>query len=297
MRLTERQQNMVSVFLKQSGEIVRRLSPEAQAQAITQVKTRLKNDLNGMGDRVLEDEEVAAVLERCRVTPTGWQHPTRPQQPAPASIPGNPAPSRVDESSSGEVEPARHRPPPPTVAQPDGWLHVCRSLAERRGYDVRIVRAAFVAFGILTGPVALIAYLGLFFEHYFGSGGKRSIRMDEDRVLRTAAKAVLVTAALYASAYGVLRAAEWSYIRFVSNDWSIGGWDWLSRYQHIQFFCVLITLTPVAVLSAMPLPNQWDRTLERCVRAGWVLYAAFLCTGIAAALAGSILGILRDFAT
>ena len=296
MRLTERQQNMVSVFLKQSGEIVRRLSPEAQAQAITQVKTRLKNDLNGMGDRVLQDEEVAAVLERCRVTPTGWQHPAR-LRPAPASTPGSPAPSRVDESSSGGVDPVTHRPPPRTVAQPDGWLHVCRSLSTRWGYDVRIVRAAFLAFGFLTGPVALITYLGLFFEQYFGSRGKRSVRIDEDRVLRTAAKAVLVTAALYGSAYGLLRTAEWSYLRFFSNDWSIGGWGWLPRYQHIQFFCVLVTLTPVAVLSAMPLPNQWDRTLERCVRAGWVLYAALLCAGIAAALAGSILGILRDFVT
>ena len=295
MRLTERQQNMVTVFLKESGETVRRLTPEAQAQAISQVKTRLKNDLNRMGDRALQDEEVAEVLMQCRVTSTGWQHPTRPKS-APASTPDPPAPAKVEESPPGEVEPVAVRAEPRTVTHPDGWLQVCRSLSSRYGYDVRIVRTAFVVFGILTGPVALITYLGLFFEQYFGSRGKRSVRIDKDRVVRTAAKAVLVTAALYASAFGLLWAAEWSYLRFVSNDWSIGGWGWLLRYQHIQFFFVLVTLTPVAVLSAMPLPNQWDRTLDRCVRAGWVLYAAFLCTGIAAALAGSILGILTDFA-
>ena len=322
MKLTQQQEKMISAFLQQSGQIVAGLPPNARQMTMNQVKSRLRNDLAQLGNRAPSDQEVVDILKRCRVSPTGWQPPAaapRKSQQSGAQSPrvaAAPKPGQVVAKSAvapkaplTRTAPVAKPPPqvavrkretPPVEAQaPEQdervWLGVCEWLARHRGFDVGGLRAGFFILGLFTGPFALVLYLYLYFEKYLKSRSLSRPAINRPELTRAVGNIAMVAVGIYITAFAILRIGEQLYLRFMANDLALGSWGWLGSYQHLLFFWTVFCLLPLTLLAELPLAHGWDQTIKKVVRAGLTLYAVTICLGLAAAIAGTILVIARDF--
>ncbi|MBI5095811.1 MAG: PspC domain-containing protein [Candidatus Hydrogenedentes bacterium] len=176
------------------------------------------------------------------------------------------------------------------------WLGVCGGVARRFDMDTRTIRAMAVVLGLLTGPLALLAYLGLYINLYVGTEDESVPTIDRARFVRLTLGTLGGLMALYAGS-SVLDALICSaYAKFAAHaPESLGSWRWLNRQGSGLFFWSLILLLPIAALAGLPLANGWERTGKKIVQAGVALYAMIICLGIASVVVGVLLQFVKDF--
>ncbi len=305
MNLTPRQQNMISVFLRQAAADAEKFSPGERARMLGAVKARVRKELETCGGDALADDQVAAALRRCQ--PAGCTKPSPSSEPKldllayvdkanacpeiPTPLPLPPS-SRTNKTLSGAARSAQR----PAAPAPDGsstpvhggWLGVCQQLSGRTGLDVWFLRTAFLVLGV-TGPVALGGYVVVYAALYATSTPGTFPRPDPWRVIRRFAGTLLTALALYGAALALFAVAREAVPRFLGKPFELGQWAWLGPRMDEYLTWLLALTIPIAIMSGLPMANDWDRTAKRLAQAGLAVYATVLSFGIASLAVGIIL--------
>lgn len=274
MELTHRQERLIARYLNDVGDEVGDVSDALRERLLRRLKLRIYRQLRECGHSSVQDEDVDSVLARL----------------------GNPAGVAMEllhakGGAAGLVLSADDR----------RWLGVCGGLAEYLGVESGTVRLIAVVLGLcipgISGPIVLAAYLILYFEMYFASTGLDVPRIDKARVASYTLGTLAAAVAFDIGARLVLAGSAKAYVRLMEAEALplLGRWDWLRYEAPFLLFCVLALLTPIAVLSGLPLANKWDQTGKRVVQAGLALYALILSFGIASFLVGLIVHAVESF--
>lgn len=296
MKLTAEQERMVHAFLLESGQAVKALSPAAQAQTLSHVRKRLRSELQQLPQERVEDDQLFQLLDRLRVTGTGWQRPPRETPKAEPAVVVRGEGARVqrggDAAAARQTHRKRHQPLSSSRRE---WLGVCLSLSERFGFAPQAWRVVFVVAGLLTGPVALLIYLGLYAEQYHDAGGEAP-RIDRARMGRVVGGAGAALIGMFVLTGAGLWAVDAVYERILHRPLTPGVWGNFRDNFALTFVGAAVAFLPFAVLTSLPLANGWDETLIKVLKAGYALFAFLLCLGFASYLAGALIEAARAWA-
>jgi len=268
MNLTQKQELLIARYLHAVGDELGDVSDAVRDRVLVRLKARILRALQESGESALHDAQVADVL---------------------AGL-GSPARAAIEllhrkGGAGGLVLSADDRI----------WLGVCGGLAEYLGMETRTARLVAVLAGV-TGPLALLVYLGLYAEMYFASEGLDVPRVDKARLAKYALGTLAAAVALHAATRIVVAIATGLYLRLAQQEVLplLGQWNWLEREASFMLFLVVALLLPIAALGGLPLAGQWDRTAKRVVQAGLAVYALLLSFGIASFLVGLILDAVQN---
>jgi len=300
MKFTAHQEDMLGLYLRESGNTVKNLPPPAQIHSLKQARRRLYDELVNLRCETVEDADLSSLLERLRVSPSGWQKPPGLWEVRSAAssertgAPGGQGLQILGESQAiGRERPAQVERAPQLDRH--RLLGVCTALSERLAFPVLHVRAAFLVAGVLTGPFALLLYLGIYFEAYISEGRADKQRIALFQLAKTNGKIVGLLALLYAGTEGLLVLGNALYSGLASSPFGVGVWGRFADYNTPLFLGALLALVPVATLGALPLPERARTVINQVMSYGIAMYAIALCLGIASYLTGILLGISSNF--
>ncbi len=265
MNLTDRQKQLVGDFLREMAERLDGIPPEVRARTIYDVKSWLQRELNTPESAPLQDAEVLAALRRCSEAFVGDKQPSPVRQT-------------------------------PTLVKPDvdaRWLGVCARLAARYSIPVSVVRGGFLILGLLTWPIALVAYIVVFFVMFFTWEGTFP-SLEWSRLTKWTIGALAVILMLHLGAFYAIKGIRLLTGMFLPLDAALlASWDWLAGWKNTLLFWTLAMCVPLSVLGALPMVNGWDYSARRLTQAGIAIYAAALSFGIASSLVGIILQVVQ----
>ena len=277
MSFTPRQEEMIAAFLRESVQAVRGLPADARAQALAQIKRRLKSELKQAVDKGnINDESLQALLSSMPASSTGWQPP--------ADTP--------EDDASERSAPARRSFG--TRKHDDAvWLGVCAGLARQTRTEVRMIRWAFVIPGFVLGPVALMAYLSLYAEMVLNN----RLELPDDarnRILSYISRTAAIATALFVFGYGSLWGMSYGFQMLYGKPLILSQWGWVNDY-HFRFLSLsLFCLLPIEVLGALTDDEKWKEIFRRAIHVGLLIYGVALSFGVAAALTGTLLRIVNE---
>ena len=297
MKFTEHQERMVGFYLRQSGSIVKNLSPPAQTQSLLQVRLRLTEELLLLRRETVEDADMSALLDRLQLSPTGWLKPTQRLEIGPAALRPTVGPA---DRASPDVRPRREGQGNSSTVESLAleerrWLGVCLALSHRLAFPLSYVRAGFAITFLLTGPFALIIYLGLYFEMHFADQEPDTPRLDPRWLMNSMGRAVAALSILYIGTTMFFLLLNAVYEGLVSLPTGLGTWGRFADYHTPLFLAVLLALVPVAVLSGLPVPAPKRVAIRKFLYTGLSIYAVVLCLGIASYLTGILLAIAEGY--
>lgn len=267
MQLTEIQSGIVTRYLRDVALALDPDIPRDQCEAaLARVESLIDRQLRQLRKDTLENADVEAVLRRLG---------TAEEQAA--ALMKTPAAKRG--GGSERV-----------------WLGVCHSVGERFGVGTLAVRAMFLIFGVLTGPLALLAYLLAYGEGVYVSNTIRPEPVSWPRVALRMGGVFVGLIALRIGAGYALDAIRYGLERFANRPMPpLGSWGWLQYEAGGLFTLALLCALPLALLSALPVPPGWDHTLKRCAQAVVALYGIVLSFGIAGVIVGVVLDFVGEF--
>jgi phage shock protein PspC (stress-responsive transcriptional regulator) len=273
MKLTHKQEWLVSRYVRAVSDELGDVPDATRDQAVAHVRAHAYRELRALGQESVQDADVTAMLNRL----------------------GPPA-----HQAEAFLHERGHSPGLALSADDRVWLGVCGGLAAHFGLSSTLVRSLTVLFGI-TGPLAVVAYLVLYFEMYIGNRAARQAKeipqIDSARVVLSLGGTLFAAVAVHVGGLLVLRVITEVYLRLMQKDAlpDLGGWEWLEINAGFMLFCVLCIGLPLALLSALPLAHQWDETIKRAVQAFLAVYALGVCFGIASYAVGIIVLVVEDF--
>lgn len=297
MRLTQRQRRMISAFLRQVDPAQDGVPASVRAQRLADAKSRVWKELKRVGKNAPDDDDVAAALRRCPdLAGNGQEREVEAERHEGKAGPPEPVPDKKAEVAEPLPEVKAEAPELRTglAAESRAWLGVCTALSERIRTDPFRVRLAFVLLGVVTGPLALIVYLGIYFELYASSRKRGAPPIEWTRLFTSLFATMAAAAAFYGGTRGLFALAASLFERFTAGPLVLGPTGWLDAYHNILLTGVLFLSLPIAALSALPLPDQWDRTGKRVAQAVFAVYAVVLSLGIASAAVGIILHVVEE---
>jgi phage shock protein PspC (stress-responsive transcriptional regulator) len=175
------------------------------------------------------------------------------------------------------------------------WLGVCARLSERMDIEVWYIRALAIILGV-TGPLAVVLYLGLYAEMYYNAEDKERPTIVRSNVVKRFAMTFGVAFSLFVGTHYGSKLIYFLNASLLRRPQPVlGPWGWIEEKQGTFFLLTLLFLLPLAMLSAMPLANAWDQSLKRILQAGLAVYGLVLSFGIASLVVGIILSVVRDF--
>ena len=322
MQLTAEQKNRIAAFLRKQDEQFAGLPADARVQALGEVKKRIKKEIAFLGQESVSDEQIESILRRMKVSlrpveskPAVKEVPVAADDIPEAEVEITPATSedpslRVD-APKWDAERAKSEPvvvkakAPKVEADSDSddepedygdrhWLGVCSTIADRQRMSVSTVRLAFIVFGLVTGPIALIVYCAAYFvesrqyphDYPEGDAWGASWRM---------VRALVIGVSLYFMARLVLYGAEELYATYIGGQVSLERFGWVLEYDKRLLYVVLFSSMPMALLGGLPMAYKWDRTMGLLSNTALALYAVFLSLGVSSALAGYLLSAFQNF--
>jgi len=270
MRLTQQQQSLITGYLRAVAAQFDQSQPQRLRQrALLQVQTRIERDLQALTKDGLEDRDVQKVLDLLG---------------SPAHLASNLMP---------------HRDPSRVLLlcpQNSVWLGVCAGIGLRLGLEIWLVRLLAIVLGLITGPLAILTYLGFYAQMYWSSEDETLPRLNLLRAAGRPAGILLAAIAIRMGGDYAARLIAWGHEEILKRPMpAIGEWGWIAYRNGEFFFWAVAICVPVALLSAMPLANAWDHSLKRVAQAGLALYAMALSFGIASILVGIILDFVNEF--
>ena len=179
-----------------------------------------------------------------------------------------------------------------TISTEDSrWLGVCGGMAHYFSLDVRMVRAALIVFGLLTGPLAVLLYLAIYFEMYFTADQDELPPIKYTALLKSLGMAIFGLIALHTTTRMLLWGISIGFTHLTTKPapLNLNGLEWLALHNGYALFWAAFTTLPFAALSGLPLANRWEDTMQRLTYACLAIYAVGLCLGIGAFIAGLIL--------
>jgi phage shock protein PspC (stress-responsive transcriptional regulator) len=281
MKLTPRQEKMVSAFLKAAARDTQGLEPRERAERLARMKASIREELLRPGGASPTDDAVAAALHRCSIKDNGKNQDTK-TPPASAEPSVEPA-GRAAQAETGTGLASDQR----------CWLGVCAVLGDRFGVRLAYIRTLCVLLGILAGPVALLVYTALYFQIYFTARDDGAPRIDSLSLIRNLFSFVAITAVLYVTGRAAFLLADSLYLRFMEEELVLDQWGWLANRQQFLLQIVILFGVPMAILCSLPMRREWDYTWKRVMQAGLAVYAAILSFGIASILVGVVLLVIE----
>lgn len=269
MRLTQKQEWLVDRYVRAVGNRVDDGADGTREQAVAWVKDRIKRELGAFTKQASGDLQVIGVLQRL----------------------GPPS------QQAGVLRKTLRRAPLVLSITDRVWLGVCGGIARYLNVDVLQVRLAAVVVGLITGPLAIIGYLGLYFDMYNaarqGEVRERAPQIDGAGVLRMAGGTVTAVLALDLAAQMALMGlgAAGAALGAQANV-GLAPWEWLRENLQWTMFAALLTLGPLAILAGLPLAGHWSATVKRVIYAVAAMYAVVLSFGIALNIVGVILQVV-----
>lgn len=270
MRLTQKQEWLVARYIRAVGDELGDVPDGFREQAIGRIKARIKRELKAFTTNPLRDPQVIGVLQRL----------------------GPPS------EQAGALRQARASQPLLVLSVTDrAWLGVCAGIAEYLDVDALQVRFVAVVLGLMTWPLALVAYLALYFEMYNATRHselrERVPRIDGVEVLRVTGGTVMAVLALDLTArVALILLGAASAKLAVQPEIDLGVWEWLRDNLTGLMYAALLALAPVAVLAGLPLAGHWEQTAKRLIYATVAMYALMLCFGVAVSVVGVILQVV-----
>lgn len=213
------------------------------------------------------------------------------------ALDGAPSPRPAPPPTASPAVAARLAPAPRPLAlstRDVEWLGVCAGLAEYWRIDPVFVRVGAVALGLLTGPFALIAYIGAYSAL---SVQTPQAAMPRPRGLRAIGAVAMASAT---ALFVFLMAQFFALIILQAHGLlmepmtpSLGHpWNWFVESDTRLFFWTLLWAAPLALLGALPLAGQWGSTLSKVSQAVVALFGIVCAFGIACLFVGALLQVL-----
>jgi len=361
MQLSSKQKEMIAHFLRRQDEMFVDLRGEKRAQALSQIKQRIRKELLGLGVDSVTDLHVASLLNRMKVSVKlkkkseviveSEPEPKPEPEPAPEAKPGLESMGKIQEppEAAGDVAPAvdetlkvaarawnaeetascaaaseeqeaseavegrEELEDPPAEAGPKTvveieedddeeedfgdrhWLGVCDNMAGGTGRSLGMIRMGFVVLGCLTGPVAILIYLAA-----YASGIQRHPRdypaVDGGRVRGALFRLLGIAGGMFAVSWAIEFGAARGFLEYFGQLPEMGVWGRMSSYGAGLLVLVLVILSPLAALGALPLAYRWGATFSTIVNAGLAIYAVLISMGVASTMVGYALGALTQLA-
>jgi hypothetical protein len=277
MQLTSAQEELIRGFLRECGVTVRHLPPAARDQVLGQLRQGLRSEIQaafqGGG---LSEERLSGIFERLQVSASGWQASTEPAAESVRTVP---------RATQPRVEP---------VDESDGiLLGVCDYWGERWGWEPVQLRILLCALGALTGPAAVLVYLGGYAE--WRSRKKRGgVKWREP--LRRFGEVALASGVLFVTAKLSLAGMQWIYASVFQKPLLLSEWGLLESGQGAMAAGVVLMLGPLAALGGMPVKGTWGNRIRSGVQIGLGGYGVLVAVQIAYALTGFLLRVVDRLA-
>lgn len=302
MKLSEKQERLVARYYQEMSARLETHAPGDRARLLAALKSRVSEEMERFGAVAASDEEVAALLRlSTRAIPelgpllNGQQLQFELDLASPEyAAPGGAAKSEAGRTSATRAGAVHGRTLESTEHR--RWLGVCWNLSRRLGVEVRYIRLGALVLGVLTGPFALIAYLGAYFEMYFSSERRMQPSLDPLRLVKALLQGVLGAVLMFAGSHFAMIGIRAAYQKLFGEEVPpMAGLNWLETNGFGLFLVVLITTVPLAALSALPMADGWNETAGKIYKAVLALYAVGISLGIAAFLVGVMLGFVQRY--
>ncbi len=260
MKLSDLQQRRIEQYLRDVETRLSGLGAEARRDALGRLKTRIADGLRATGEPYIANVDLEAILRSAESPET------------------RKSPSSEARSTRGESIPDAR------------WLGVCAWLSQRLEIEPLFVRGVVLAIGLVTGPVAVIAYLAGYFALYATDETYRRVPIE----VRTLAGAVItfiaVAIGLRVASVLLLNGLLAVYTRIVqAGTIDLGGWLWIRADASRAFWLAVFVGLPWAVLGGLPAVEKWPGTFRKFAEMILALYAVWLAVGLGAVLAGMLL--------
>lgn len=286
MKLTAKQERMVRDFIRETDASADNLPKPAQKHAKNAMRQRLKQELSAFGEEIPRDEQVQAILRRCRVPDLNVVENMTTQVMAPAkpAVPDVPQPAPQPERTSFTDESRI-------------WAGVCAAWAERLGVETVVVRGAFLLVGLVMPPIAFLAYFAGYVELAVRSGDAAVPTVESGVLFLNGLVAAVQVLALFAAGYLVPRIAIDVSTQFLPElAVRLGVWGWYQGIEWTAFWFTFLLAVPMRLVATLPLLHDWDKTLGLFARLVIALYAVLISFGIASGLAGLAIEIIEVLA-
>lgn len=283
MQLTQKQESLISRHLRDLASQFDASVPEGNRNSrLRTLQSRIYSELDGLSKPAISDEDVLAVLGRLTPEAMGEKAPANGNRSARPTTTNRPAPGGRPPQEDEDVAPI--------------WLGVCAFNAERFGAAPWMFRLGAVLLGLVTGPLALLCYLGGYAELYFTAEKDERDPIDYSQLAIRAIAPLAAAVGLRWLAYKLLALIGYGYEKAFSEPVPpLGKWDWLAHYDGTFFFLLWTSVIPLGILSGLPLANAWGHSLKRLAQALVALYFMTLCFGIAMVLVGLILDRVQPY--
>ena len=271
MRLTDQQERVIGRYLRKIDEHMTDLPERQRERALKKARAEVLEAILSPNGAVPNDEDVEHALHT--VGPAA-RHAHRLVEAL-----------EQDTARGAKAEEERR------------WLGVCAVIGEQTGMRPAAVRLGAVALGLVTGPFALVIYIGVFLVLHV-SGRTETPPIEKWVLAKYVLGLILGAVALRYVAWGFVALLEYGYGLLFMEALTLSGlWSWLQRHDGTLFFWTLFFLLPLAVLAGLPVPSPWRNTLRKLFEAGLALYAAALCFGAGCAVAGTVLNAAQRMQT
>lgn len=315
MKLSERQVRIVNAFLRECAADTRGGPEAARTQTVTRIRRQLRDELAQRDDTALRDDELIRLLNRIqfpdRAAMADAAVQSRPPDAppatngnsafvpaiAPASIEVAPPPESKAAPAQTPSKPQRavRLPSGPLASSQRVWLGECIALAEQIDQPIGRVRVAFLVAGLLTGPIAVIAYLAGYATSYLGKHGPGAPIADPRRVLRSVSEPAAILAVMALVFSGGRWAIDRVFEMVVGNLPDLGQWESLTGSVGSLLFAAAAATLPIAALAGLPVAPPWDVNLPRLVRIALACVAGILALGLASYLAGALIDAAQNW--
>lgn len=263
MRLTDQQERLIGRYLREIDEHLADIAERPRERALKKGRREILEAIPPHNGAAPDDEDVEYAL---RTVGPAARHAHRLVE-------------SMEQSAAGGPKEADER----------RWLGVCVAIGEQTGVSPTAIRLGALAIGLITGPFALVVYIGIFLVLYF-SGRTDTPPIEKWGLAKYVLGLIVGALVLRYVAWGFLVLLEYGYgLVFKEGLYLSGLWNWLENNDGSLFFWTLFFCVPVAVLAGLPVPSPWRNTLRKLFEAGLALYTVALCFGVGCAVAGAIL--------
>lgn len=263
MQPTQKQRQYIQQYLKAVESHMSAMAPHDRQRSLRRLQERIEGQLNQGSSEPLSDEQVSDALRQFGA----------PKEQA-ASLCASTAPTESHEKNPKRV-----------------WLGLCAALAEQSGIDAFWIRAILVLVALAPPvlPFLLTAYIAAFlFVYYSDALDTPFPPIDYWLIARRVLAVAAIGVALFIGAEGLMwlaRRLAWNFLE--QQIIFSGDWGWLELHGGALLFWTLFTAIPLAVLSALPVREDWSGTLRKLSQAVLAVYALVLCVGLGSFLAGT----------
>lgn len=291
MGLSDKHNQEITRYLRDIARELRDLNQSDRRAALQRANARIMEEVASIKDRDPDDDDIKRILQACG-SPESFARYLRRDYPTQEKLPEK---SDASDASKGDVP-----PPPktkPRIADVKPWglvpdegklLGVCASLSRQLELDARFVRLIFIVF-LITGPIAMFAYIGLYFFMYSRSDLEEEYRVDYGKLIQAAIVFGGVTIAVHLIFGWIVVGITWAFEHPTVNG-QISAlehrWTWiLEERPGLIVWAILFTM-PFAIAAALPVHKAWSKTLNKLAQCAIAVYAVYLTYGVSYLLTG-----------